>query len=81
MLEPFAVFEEVRSIIFVKVIPPFSWVGIESAFRMVSQCFEPIVEQNFAKISAIQIGAKDIADLFRSWAEASDELCIFQIIM
>jgi hypothetical protein len=30
--------------------------------------------------SSIQIGAKDIADLFRSWAEASDELCIFQII-
>jgi len=33
LLEPFSIFEEIGSIVLVKIVPPFGGIGIESALR------------------------------------------------
>ncbi len=66
MLKPFAVFEEVRGIVLVEIIPPFRGVRVEPGFRTVSFVLGRWPSRDFGEAIAIQIGAKDIADLFRS---------------
>lgn len=66
LLEPLSILEEIGSVILVKVIPPLCRVRIESGYIL--SAAESQEMQRTSCESAIQIGAKDIADLFRSVA-------------
>ena len=46
MLEPFAVFEEVCSVVLVEIVPPLCGIGIESIFELLASAWNE-TEQNF----------------------------------
>ena len=47
LLQPFAIFEEVRSVILVEIVPPFRRIGIESVLLFISTLLEGLVGKAF----------------------------------